>query len=167
MGEMNLPPGGLAIRACARLLDASHLDGAPTDVQRDVWRDAAANGRRDVDRLRSLITTLESRIASAERERDEAMAKADGWRDAATQMEGQRNDAEKRLADAHEMLKRAHRLQHAAGDALATTEQLLRYFGVDPEAIDKRHALVWSKHTLILAELRSTLRAALKEGGGG
>ena len=46
------------IRALARLLDASYLDGPPTDGQRDMWREAAAKARDEHDQMVAVLRKI-------------------------------------------------------------------------------------------------------------
>lgn len=58
------------IRALARLLDASYLDAAPTDDQRDAWREAVSIARGEHDRLHSTLAARDAELAEVRRERD-------------------------------------------------------------------------------------------------
>jgi hypothetical protein len=65
------------IRALSRLLDASYLDEAPTDEQRDAWREDVANARDEYDRLRALLREAAEEVEHYSRERGELLAARD------------------------------------------------------------------------------------------
>lgn len=46
------------IGALARLLEATYLDGPPTEAQADSWREAAHHARQEYDRLRDEVARL-------------------------------------------------------------------------------------------------------------
>ncbi len=53
-------------QAIATLLRASYGDSAPTEQQRDLWRDVAHAAARERDRLRAKVAALEAANAGAE-----------------------------------------------------------------------------------------------------
>lgn len=74
------------IRALSRLLDASYLDEAPTDEQRDAWREDVANARDEYDRLRALLREAAEEVEHYSRERE--TLRADVLREAAAVADG-------------------------------------------------------------------------------
>lgn len=54
--------GSAVVRALATLARASYADAAPTDEERDAWRDIVHAAKVEHDRLRALVRALEQCI---------------------------------------------------------------------------------------------------------
>lgn len=52
---LNTDSAPAVVRACAALLAATYLDYAPSDEQREAWRELAWQARREHDRIRAQL----------------------------------------------------------------------------------------------------------------